>query len=60
MQEKFDYSLTVRRDRRHGDFLFLKRYIRCLLETRNQRVKAVVETDNYERFLPSTQHINTR
>ncbi|MGB3179904.1 MAG: SRPBCC family protein [Cyclobacteriaceae bacterium] len=52
MRDEFDYTSPLGPLGRLADWLFLKRHMRQLLETRIAVIKEVAESDRYHAFLP--------
>ena len=52
MRDMFDYVSSLGFFGRIADRLFLKRYIKQLLVTRNAVIKAAAETDGWRRYIP--------
>jgi ligand-binding SRPBCC domain-containing protein len=53
MRDVFDYTSPLGALGRVADALFLERYMRRLLEIRNRELKAIAESDEWERLLPT-------
>jgi hypothetical protein len=52
MRDVFDFRSPLGILGHMADRLFLTRYMRSLLQTRNSTIKAVAESDQWQRYLP--------